>query len=134
MYFVEFINKVETVDIDDFSHPLYSDLTNCLSEHEQKYLGFTKNEDLFIRLPDFQVEKILSVFTKHNFDFKITDVSDKVISGDIQKKYPEVEELTPLIFEDFRLDNATVDDILDKINEKGIDSLDNIDKKILGSK
>ena len=133
IYFVEFINKIETGDVDDFSHPLYGDLTNCLSEHEHQYLGFTNNEDLFINLPDFQVKKVLDVFSKHNFDYKVSDVTDKVILGDIQKQYPEVEDLTPMIFQNFRIENTSIDDVLDKINEKGISSLDEIDKQILES-
>ena len=60
-----------------------------------------------------------------------TDVTDKVISGEIQKLYPEVEKFTPKLFENFRLDNTTIDDVLDKINDKGIESLDDIDKKVL---
>ena len=30
-----------------------------------------------------------------------------------------------------RLDNTTIDDVLDKINEKGIESLDDLDKRVL---
>ena len=65
------------------------------------------------------------------FEFTKTDVTDKVISGEIAKEYPEVKEVTPKLFTDFRLDNTSVDDILDKIIESGIDSLDKIDKTIL---
>ena len=54
-------------------------------------------------------------------------------SGDIQKKFPEVEKLTPYMFDNFRIENTSVDDVLDKILEKGINSIDNIDKIILGS-
>jgi hypothetical protein len=57
-----------------------------------------------------------------------TDVTEKVISGEIQAEYPEVEKE---LFENFRLDNVTVDDVLDKISRLGIESLDDIDKKIL---
>jgi hypothetical protein len=35
------------------------------------------------------------------------------------------------LFRRFRLDNETVDDVLDKINENGLKSLDKVDKKIL---
>ena len=37
------------------------------------------------------------------------------------------------MFDNFRIENTSVDDVLDKILEKGINSIDNIDKIILGS-
>ena len=60
------------------------------------------------------------------FVIDIKDVSDKVISGELQRLYPEVESLTPKLFRKFRLDNETVDDVLDKINECGLKSLDKV--------
>jgi hypothetical protein len=111
-------------------HPFYEELTECLDEKDQEYIGFTDNDDLFIRLDKYKVQKIERIFKKY-FIFSIIDVTDKVISGEMQKLYPEVEEFTPKLFENFRLDNTTVDDILGKINDKGIESLDEIDKKVL---
>lgn len=125
------------VDVDntenDFEHPFYNDISNCVDKEENKYLGFTDNDDVFVRLNDYKVSIISDVFTKHGFEFEILDVTEEVIKGNIQKEYPEVEALTPQIFEDFRHENTTIDDVLDKINETGIDSLDEIDKMILKS-
>lgn len=130
IYFVKF---TKSTDIEDEAHPIYQDLSNALDKEDSKYLGFTNGEDLFIRLVYFKVQKVLDVFAKHGFEFVVTDVTKDVISGDIQKKYPEVEKLTPYMFDNFRIENTSVDDVLDKILEKGINSIDNIDKMILGS-
>ncbi len=130
IYFVKF---TKSTDIEDEAHPIYQDLSNALDKEDSKYLGFTNGEDLFIRLVYFKVQKVLDVFTKYGFEFEVTDVTKDVISGDIQKKYPEVEKLTPYMFDNFRIENTSVDDVLDKILEKGINSIDNIDKMILGS-
>ena len=130
IYFVRF---TKSSDIEDDAHPIYQDLSNALDKEDGKYLGFTNGEDLFIRLVYFKVQKVLDVFTKHEFEFEVTDVTSDVISGDIQKKFPEVEKLTPYMFDNFRIENTSVDDVLDKILEKGINSIDNIDKIILGS-
>lgn len=111
-------------------HPFYEELTECLDENDQEYIGFTDADDLFIRLDEYKVDKIVNVFKKY-FIFSKSDVTDKVISGEMQKLYPEVEKFTPKLFENFRLDNTSIDDVLDKINEKGIESLDDIDKKVL---
>jgi hypothetical protein len=130
IYFVHF---TKSSDIEDDNHPIYQDLSNALDKEDSKYLGFTDSEDLFIRLVHFKVQKVLDIFTKYGFEYNVTDVTNDVISGDIQKKYPEVEKLTPYMFDDFRIENTSVDDVLDKILEKGINSLDSIDKVILGS-
>ena len=130
IYFVRF---TKSSDIEDNAHPIYQDLSNALDKEDGKYLGFTNGEDLFIRLVYFKVQKVLDVFTKYGFEFEVTDVTSDVISGDIQKKFPEVEKLTPYMFDNFRIENTSVDDVLDKILEKGINSIDNIDKMILGS-
>ena len=37
------------------------------------------------------------------------------------------------MFDNFRIENTSVDDVLDKILERGINSIDTIDKMILGS-
>jgi hypothetical protein len=131
IYLLKFTKTVNVEDGDEFTHPIYNDLSNCLNADEQKYLGFADNEDIFIRLVDYKVSLVSNIFTKYGFEFDVIDVTSSVIKGDIQKEYPEVEKLTPYLFEDFRIDTTSVDDILDKINEKGMDSLDNIDKKIL---
>ena len=130
IYFVRF---TKSSDIEDNAHPIYQDLSNALDKEDGKYLGFTNGEDLFIRLVYFKVQKVLDVFTKNGFEFEVTDVTSDVISGDIQKKFPEVEKLTPYMFDNFRIENTSVDDVLDKILEKGLNSIDNIDKIILGS-
>ena len=130
IYFVRF---TKSSDIEDNAHPIYQDLSNALDKEDGKYLGFTNGEDLFIRLVYFKVQKVLDVFTKNGFEFEVTDVTSDVISGDIQKKFPEVEKLTPYMFDNFRIENTSVDDVLDKILEKGINSIDTIDKMILGS-
>ncbi len=130
IYFVRF---TKSSDIEDDAHPIYQDLSNALDKEDGKYLGFTNGEDLFIRLVYFKVQKVLDVFTKYGFEFEVTDVTSDVISGDIQKKFPEVEKLTPYMFDNFRIENTSVDDVLDKILERGINSIDTIDKMILGS-
>jgi hypothetical protein len=130
IYLIKF---TKLVNIEDEKHPIYNDFTNCLNPEDQKYIGFTDNEDVFVRLNDYKVDTFADVFTKHGFEFDVLDVTDSVIKGKIQKKYPEVEALTPYLFEDFRLETTSIDDILDKINETGMDSLDVIDKNILSA-
>ena len=57
----------------------------------------------------------------------MSDVTDAVISGELERKFPESYKL----FNNFRLDNTSLDNILDKINNGGIESLDKVDRLIL---
>lgn len=86
---------------------------------------------MFIRLLDYKVDEVCNILYKYGFEFSKYDVTESVIKGNTQKEYPEVAKLTPYLFEDFRTENTSIDDVLDKINEMGIDSLDDIDKSVL---
>ena len=126
------IKVLKDIDIDsnDFTHPFYEELTFIIGEENLKFIGFNNDDYMFVRLSDFRLKQILTLMNKY-FDIEVNDISNKVISGEIQKLYPEVEALTPELFLNFRLDNTSVDNVLDKISEYGILSLDNIDKTIL---
>lgn len=132
IYQVTIVEDVEDINSDnnDFSHPFFEDITLSLDEKDINYIGFSENDEMFIRLDSIKFRRVIDIMKKY-FIIDIKDVSEKVISGEIQKIYPEVEKLTPKLFRNFRLDNVTVDDVLDKINETGINSLDKVDKKIL---
>lgn len=134
IYLLKFSKKPSDIEDEDFSHPLYEDLSLSLDKKDHKYIGFAENEDMFIRLLDYKVDKVCRILRKHGFSFNIEDVTESVIRGKVQKEYPEVHKLTPYLFEDFRMENTSLDDILDKINETGMDSLDKIDKSILKNK
>jgi hypothetical protein len=114
---------------EDFSHPFFAELADVIGEEDLKYLGFTKTDDIFATLEESKIEKLSNIMNKY-FIISKTDVTEKVISGEIQAEYPEVEKE---LFDNFRLDNVTVDDVLDKISSLGIESLDDIDKAILES-
>jgi hypothetical protein len=115
-------------DIEDMTHPFYDEISQVIGEEDVKYMGFTDEDDLFITLDEYRIEKVTFLLQKY-FIIRKTDVTEKVMSGEIQVEYPEVEYL----FENFRLENTTVDNVLDKISSLGIESLDYIDKMILGS-
>jgi hypothetical protein len=104
-----------------------------IDSEESNYMGFSNDDDIFIRLEEYKCDKIVNILSKY-FIFIIEDVSDKALSGELKKNYPEVDKLTPKLFKNFRKENTTVDYILDKINKKGFESLDKIDIKILNKK
>ena len=120
---------IEDGDTNDFSHPFYSEIAQILEEGDAKNLGFTKDKAMFAALEEAKLEKLSDLMNKY-FIISKTDVTEQVISGQIQAEYPEVEKE---LFENFRLENTTIDNVLDKINRLGIESLDYIGKAILES-
>jgi hypothetical protein len=120
---------IEDGDNNDFTHPFYAEIAQILGEGDAKNLGFTKDKAMFAALEEAKLEKLSNLMNKY-FIISKTDVTEKVIRGEIQAEYPEVEKE---LFENFRLENTTVDNVLDKISSFGIESLDHIDKAILES-
>lgn len=116
----------------DFSHPIYSKLSDIIEVTEIKHIWVSDNDDIYIRLDENKYKRILAAFEEY-YELTTEDITDKVIEGEIEKLYPEIELFTEEFFTDFRLENTSVDDLLDKISTKGIDSLDNTDNSILSS-
>lgn len=123
--------KSDNTETDNEYHPIYRDFYSILDVEDNKYIGFTDDNKIFIRLPDYKFNSFCNLLSKYDIEFSVSDVTESVIKGDIQKRYPDVEELTPHLFEHFRYNNTSVNDILDKIIERGISSIDEIDKSIL---
>ena len=76
---------------------------------------------------------IKSMCEKYEVKYKITDITDQYIYSssafeEFLNKYSDKKK----DIENYILYNTSVDDILDKINKFGIDSITEIDKKILG--
>ena len=70
---------------------------------------------------------------KYKVKYKITDITDEYIcsASEFEKFLNKYSDKRKDI-EKYILCNTSVDDILDKINKFGIDSITEIDKKILG--
>lgn len=131
------IYQIKLLDKDNLSNEVIDsflfEVALTIDSEDADYMGFSNDDDIFVRLNEYKIDKIVNVLSKY-FSFTIEDVSDKVLSGELKKLYPEVDKLTPKLFKKFRKDNTTIDHILDKINEKGVQSLDKTDLKILNKK
>ncbi len=132
IYYLKIVNDIEEYNINSTNnHPIYEELSNCLDIADIQYLEFTNDDDIFVRLPNYKVDKIITTLSKY-FKYTMSDVTDAVISGELERKFPESYKL----FNNFRLDNTSLDNILDKINNatslqilpKNVNSTRNISK------
>lgn len=96
-------------------------------------------ECMFAILNDLLIEKVGDLYKKYSIKFQINDLTKDVISDNLfntkYKNYLErpTHKQTQKLIKEFKLNWVTKDDILDKIIEKGIDSLSKLDFQILKS-
>lgn len=86
--------KSDNPETDNESHPIYKDLSSILDIEDGEYIGFTEDNKIFIRLPDYKFNIFCNLLSKYDIEFSFSDVTESVIKGYIQKRYPDVEELT----------------------------------------
>ena len=92
---------------------------------------------MFCIVNDYDIDDLSKLYDTLSVKVKMEDITKKVILGDnintsyrSERGFNVSREINNLI-EEFYKENVTVDDILDKINLKGIKSITNIDKLIL---
>jgi hypothetical protein len=117
----------------DFSHPIYKELATIIDQEEAKYIWISDEDELFIRLDENKYKRIKSAFEKY-YEIVAEDVTEKLLKGEIEKLNPKIRFSNEAFFTIFRKEYTSIDDLLDKINAKGINSLDSIDKSILFNK
>ena len=117
----------------DFSHPIYTELATIIELEEAKYIWISDDDELFIRLDENKYKRIKAAFEKY-YELVAEDITEKLLRGEIEKLNPKIRFSNEAFFTSFRKEYTSIDDLLDKINAKGMDSLDTIDKSILFKK
>ncbi len=96
-------------------------------------------ECMFAILDEHLVDKISTLYNSYNLKFKLLDFTDKVKYDDhikidfINEKGRSVKKDILDLVKKYKSDWISKDDVLDKIIEKGIDSLTDLDLDILSS-
>jgi len=135
LYLIKTLSVKKGVNLtDDLQEMILTKIANVLDKNDDKDMiveSIDDKEFMFFRLSYMKVMRICSILEPY-INYSVDEISDKVILGDVDE-YDFIIDNDDLskFFNSFRLDNASVDDILDKILDKGINSLDEIDKLIL---
>lgn len=96
-------------------------------------------ECMFAILDEFQISKLEDLYHRYNLKFELINLTKEIIFNEkIKTNYKNnwdrsVEKEILKLIKEFKSNWVTKDDILDKIIEKGIDSLTKEDLKILKS-
>ena len=142
-----------TVDIRNFK---YEDLDLCINDmvKQMSIIGFnyiTSNDgimsyididenisEFYVRDDGDSIDPIYKIFSEYLNDVKVCDCTDEILfNNELIKGIKESEssyDKRLILFEKFRKELTSIDDILDKISEKGIDYIDDIDKEVLKTK
>lgn len=112
---------------------LYSDFSAV------EYTNHNGLECMFAILNDYLIERITTLYKSYNLKFKLFDISEKVkfdehfVTKFKNEKGKLVEKDIIRLIKKFKSEWTSKDDVLDKIIEKGIDSLTDFDLDILNS-
>jgi len=135
LYLIKTLSIKKGVNLtDDLQEMILTKIANVLDKNDDKEMVVESVDDrefMFFRLSYMKIMRICSILEPF-INYSVDEISDKVILGDVDE-YDLIIDNDDLskFFNSFRLDNACVDDILDKILEKGISSLDEVDRLIL---
>ena len=104
------------------------------------YLDFTYTKEksgFFAIMADSYRERIEDFLQKHSIKYNCQDISkDIFFDNPVDSNYTDnngkdISEKVKDLFLKFKNNHTTQDDVLDKILEKGVDSLTDFDKSIL---
>jgi len=104
-----------------------------------EYTDDIGNECMYAILDNYLVDKLSDIYDKYHLKFDVIDLTiDVIMDNKIKTNFKDYnnqsvkKEIVKLI-DEFKSNWITKDDILDKIIEKGIDSLTNFDLNVLKS-
>lgn len=127
------VGKPQTSEMEDV---IFSEMRDILTNEDFNRIAFCENEEshdiLYTFLNDFKNEELSKLFEKHKVLIHFSDITKDVLKQINLNKGLSSGEFKPL-FDEFISENLTIDFILDKINEVGIESLTDFDYKILKS-
>ena len=112
--------------------------SEVLDDSDIKFLAvddFDGSDVMYAFFSNQKAKKIKNIFSSYGVLVEHSDITQEILkndqkSGEFQKVFSKDSNLT--LLRNFREKNLTVDLILDKISESGVDSLTDLDKEILG--
>jgi len=127
----ESLNKF-VLSLDPFTLERFFNIYSCFN-----YVEFeveNKLTAMYATISDNQIEKLFLEYVKHEINFCYEDITKNVLFGDLptledEEKNKNLQAMTKLFIEDY-LDTDTV---LEKIKERGMESINETDIRVLES-
>jgi hypothetical protein len=123
--------------IDNQLLKLFAEMVLNVGSHHMAFADCEKDRDQFYLFwPEYKIQELVALFKGTGAEMQYKDVTDEILNSSLKNKEFEEAfsvEKTYNLLKEFMLSNLTQDMILDKINEQGIESLNEFDKTILSS-
>ena len=112
-----------------------------ITEDDKSQIAFGELEDgsnsLFLFIDKSKIDQIIKYSESNNIlefskEISMDILMDRIESDDFHKTFFKRDEFTNML-NNFIRENLTIDIVLDKINENGIDSLKELDYQVLNS-
>lgn len=127
------VGKPNSSEMEDI---IFSEMRDILTNDEFTKIAFCENEEshdiLYTFLNEFKNKELFNLFEKYEVLIHFSNITDEVLKQ-INMNKTLVDGEFKSLFDEFITENLTIDLILDKINEVGIESLTDVDYKILKS-
>ena len=122
------IEQLETTK--DLTHvDITHEELDIIEELESSQVILQEDEGSFIvgLFTDEYINTMTSIFKKYEIKFRIIDVTSQYVKTSIISMFKSQEDR----IKSFVIDNVSIDDVLDKINESGMSSLNEMDYIVL---
>ena len=129
--------KVKNIKDENLIKSIQLEIFSILDEGDENLVAvedFGDFDVLYLFLEEYKIQKFMNILDKFRVLLETGDITEDVLMArKMGKEFTETFEMESFrkILERFIEKNLTIDLVLDKINEQGIGSLNEIDKKIL---
>lgn len=133
------ISRIYEFNIDDrqdcsretkaLSEQLDKEISTFFESLENIKAEISDIDTLIISLSQSKYKEMCYILDKYKASYYCEDISDDILSNKILDYYYNID-----IVNEYRSDNLSIDDILDKVNSVGMGSLNEVDMKILETK
>ena len=131
---IDFSNTLNGMKVEDAEDKMIEELNEFFTEEmkEEGKVALNEDEIIYLRDEGSLSNKFYNVINKY-FESSIDDVSELILKDNslLSDMDDYCKDYSFKMFEQYRKDYSNIDDVLDKIIDKGIDYLDDIDKDIL---
>ena len=134
---IDFSNTLNGMKVEEAGNKMIEELDEFFTEEmkEKGKVALNQDEIIYLRDEGSLSNKFYNVINKY-FESSIDDVSELILKDNslLSDMDDYCKNYSFKMFEQYRKDYSNIDDVLDKVIDKGIDYLDDIDKDILENK
>jgi len=97
-----------------------------------EYKNKNNNQHMFMFGEEDKVQELMDLFKNLNLNFISSNITEDILSGNLPRlEDKHTDAMLRILMSEFLEQNQTLDNILDKISDKGMENLNNYDLHLL---